>query len=1669
MPESAKHQSSPFSTGGGGPNFETRVQAAFTVLMLSGRLAPCLPPFPITKIKLQGRYAGFHTDDFIVFAKQPETEIEARLLAQIKHDISITARNGTFAEVIQSTWNDFNGQSFNPGIDALALITGPLSSTDINDVRPILEWARHAESEEEFLTKINTANFSSNAKREKLAAFRAHLKTANSGSDVSDKQLWEFLRAFHLIGYDLDTASGSTLSLLHSLIAQYSNEAAPSLWTRVVDAVQSANQNAGTLTLETLPEDIRTAFSTTSLSSWLSDFNKLKERGNYILGGIRTTIGGVHIPQADKFSELLNLTETSNFVLVSGERGSGKSSLVKEFSDYVGENFPVFCLRTDELNQPHLDNVFSAIGLRGTLLTLEAGFALMPKKYLIIESLEKLLELERTTAFTDLLQLLRKHQGWTVLATCRDYAYQQITFSFLQPYGVDCTTLILEGFSSDQVQNLFEQLAPLQKIAENQNLRPLLKSPFFVDLAYRVLQTGTEFTSQDGEKEFRIAVWRDVIAKEQKRENGMPLKRKKAFIDIAVSRAKQMVYGVPEAGFDSEAIFKLEEDNLICRDSKKGLVNPAHDVLEDWALDQYIDDAYQRHSSKIQDFLDAIGHEPAINRAFRLWLHQKLRCGENVHDFVLSVINTQDIQRYWKDEAIAAILQGDNPDEFLTILKDQLFLNNGELLKRFCFILRIACQIPDQTLEPKGKDDKAVVNNLFFQPHGQGWNAMICFLYENRYFLLGGLTPHITAVLNNWSSLLSLNGNSALPARKAGLLALYLLDPLKDSYRDNAYMEKLLSVIIKTIPEIREEFLMLFNTDVFVSKADKKLPRPRYIRRFCELAFQGIEAAFFCKYDPDTLIRLAYFEWLIEKPKEEKRDDYDRTFGINHYFRIHKNWDGFNLTSETGDFFKYLLRFHPNKGLNFILELLNITGQEYACSDLDTGNLGLSGKLNSLKNEVTIQLNDGAKIQQYSSDRLWCAYRGYSRVPKLLHSALVALENWLIEYLDYSEVDDIHLEWLFDYILRNSNSVMSTAVLASVANAFPTRIGVSALPLLRTSKLYFMDLARTLEEMCHGVVDSKRNDHLETLALYLQLSECKDEVLAAIDLLYATEDQDQQIRFLLHRIDSRKLKTILDYENSRIIFEADLEPDLIDSSQQSLESFQEITRYSKLWSWSQKKIKNQPLEGEYSPTCQQVLSEIKSSYEELKIGVLYSSFSNDAIVLSAAVLIRDFYQELKKDDIQLCSNLIFQIFTDMKNHSGGIRKMSEYAGKAEAVSVLPVLLNLTSNENKKNIIKKNIFNALIHSNLNIRYRMADGIKRYLWDRDPDFVRECIAGVLEHSFFEIDLSNQYNNIFFLEGKSKEVALANLKKREDEFYDKFSPSGAMPDIETITLCTYGFWNLLSPCLMIPEYSSEVNHVKLLSKMLTFVFESEQRRNQHNFTEDQNLRIDHDMQQIFEECLSKHLFCLHTSNFQPFLEQLHAGCEVAPGFIHSLLLTVGVVAEKENKNEIYWQLWKGLSLKVQEIAIEPSKNTSEYNRLIRGMLHVDASWQKTDKEVQYIIDGKDLILEFVRNAGKNPDVFESLASLIYHFPLIFLDPGIHILSKHQREKGGIILLSGVNTVLYLERSIQHFLQLNQTRFLSKSMYDSCLILLDATIETASSKAYYLREKIMRSRKIA
>jgi hypothetical protein len=258
MTADGKKLSNPISTGSGGARFEANIQAQFVTLMLSGGYAPCLPSWPIVEIKLQGAVAGYATDDLIVFVENPANKNDRRrLLGQIKNSIAITIKSKLFAEVIQAAWNDFNNPNvFSKGKDVIALITGPINTTDTDGVNGLLEQARHTRDADEFLTQVDRANFCSDNVRNKLAAFKAQLKAANKGIDVKEQDLYEFLRHFHLLGYDLAKKGSIVSSLLQSHIAQFNKDIPDKIWYQIVTEVQDFNQYAGTITFGTLSDDL---------------------------------------------------------------------------------------------------------------------------------------------------------------------------------------------------------------------------------------------------------------------------------------------------------------------------------------------------------------------------------------------------------------------------------------------------------------------------------------------------------------------------------------------------------------------------------------------------------------------------------------------------------------------------------------------------------------------------------------------------------------------------------------------------------------------------------------------------------------------------------------------------------------------------------------------------------------------------------------------------------------------------------------------------------------------------------------------------------------------------------------------------------------------------------------------------------------------------------------------------------------------------------------------------------------------------------------------------------------------------------------------------------------------------------------------------------------------
>ena len=112
----------------------------------------------------------------------------------------------------------------------------------------------------------------------------------------------------------------------------------------------------------------------------------------------------------------------------------------------------------------------------------------------------------------------------------------------------------------------------------------------------------------------------------------------------------------------------------------------------------------------------------------------------------------------------------------------------------------------------------------------------------------------------------------------------------------------------------------------------------------------------------------------------------------------------------------------------------------------------------------------------------------------------------------------------------------------------------------------------------------------------LQFSEDRrDDALAVLDKLRASEPISERMRFLFHRIDSRGWKPVEDSVNNRIIFEPeDLEPDLKEIHQQTQDEMQIRNRFSALYIWARETFERRSPKNKHYETSNEALLKQKS-------------------------------------------------------------------------------------------------------------------------------------------------------------------------------------------------------------------------------------------------------------------------------------------------------------------------------------------------------------------------------------------------------------------------------------------------------------------------------------------
>lgn len=1671
-----------FQKGGGGTNFEQYVQSAFIATLVVKGNAPCIPTNEIYEIAFQSTNNGWETDDILVLAKS--NVADHKLLIQVKHNLVFSSDNLIFKEVITSFWKDFTKTSFDRTNDRLVIVKNRLNNIEKNQIKGVLNFAKTHSSEVDFLSEVNRIK----EKQDRYLIFKDAIKEANSGIDASNQDIWEFLKCLDVLGYDfLNEGSVDETYFLNLIKLSKNTDSSSSerdVWNGILAFVSKANPNGGSITTSTLAkEEFYSKFDAKKILPNYSDIDKLRKDSLAILNPFKNKIGqldiGCHIDRLEIVDSTNTAISVSSITIITGKPGAGKSALLKDILIKHYAFGTVFVFRADQFNVPHLSTVFANIGVHTPLQDLFSSISLVKEKLIVIDSLEKLLEGDPENAFKQLLGLVKDFPDVKIVCTSRKYAVELVLLKFgierKDIQLVDVPPLVDSELNTVQAQ--FPILAGLMK---SEKIRNLLQSPKYLDFALQSLGRDSNDLGNISITQFKEKLWSNLVENVTTKKGGLAGKRRKAFSNIAVKRAKLMsLFVEPDQGIDDEALESLEKDGIIFREGENYLFTPAHDILEDWALVKYI-------ASKAQDYPEAstlfknLGHEPAIRRAFRLWIEDYLvDDSAKIISLVKEIISDNTIERYWTDELLVAIFKSEDCSVFFKVFENELLLANGLFLNRCLHLTRTAC-----------KEAHSSEKSSFLLPIGSGWLHEISFL-GSHLSKLDQVRPTVLNFIYDWEFRLLFDSPSKEEMESVKEITVFYIAQIENGVEfwddDNMASKRknLISLLLNLSPFAKKEITELVDR-AFANEEKKDNWRLRHFyKEVINSVLSGIGNHKFCSVLPQLIIDTAWKEWKLIMPDRDselskhRKSLYSSRLSSEDCWGI-KDKHGFFPSGIYKTPICNILRYHPALGVKFFVDFLNYSIDFYVNADCE---------YKHQISRIELRMQDGSKLKQWAAWELWAAFRGGSVTHYAIESLLMGLEKCLLEIAEHkTDISRKNLAYICDYLLKKSNNIAPASVLASVAMAYPTEIGDEFLPIFSNEEFYKWDVSRALIEgralspMDNEIPFAQKERHrLNTLPHRTKYF--KGLAGFTIDYQFNVKELNNKLFKVFDHLRG-ELKEETDVVWKKMLSEIDIRNHKVGEYDEKLGGFPIIPEYDE----DVTKFMNDGSEERdahyttlsYSGSISNAVEhkerlsydrwrEFKEYYSlEQNLNALY-----DRPVSLAVVGLRDLLGELNETDIQWCGEIILNtviiILKDAYHHNYSLNHTYNLLEKGIALTSIHFALKnmIVDSEEKKGVI------YFLMRYLGAPFSDPEVDKVTVYSREHLF--NAVPGNFKHTWKALIKFAEYK---ILHPKkyhaTTEEEIQELEQNEENYMIELAANEALSvDIEKVSLSSHDPFLLNRLLIATPFTSGDADYANFILHMLPHIIEDFKAEESYSYPRSRDARkiqtaemfdIQYYITDLLlnaDEELMKKVLDLLLIPIYSFDKIQRGGRRDYFDFVSQLIERVlykfdHYISISEDPSYIshltenFWKVWEYLHLKIKQSGKGYFTKT-----LLLGI-----GW-KTDATHWTPLDSKrDFYYQACRDFGNyNTETIISIFSTIGE--KLFLPTGINILAEILRKDSNEQLnLLAPSAERLIERLFyNHMAEIKK----NKELINNFIWILDKMVDLGSSHAYLFRENVI------
>lgn len=1670
-----------FQKGGGGTNFEQLVQTAFLTTLIIHGYAPCFDSGELSEVALQVTNRGYETDDFMVTAKSASGE--HRILIQVKHDISFTVDNEIFKEVINAFWKDYNNTSiFDKSKDKLIIIKNGLTKDERNHLKSLFNWAKNHATEADFITEVNRIK----GKKDRLDVFREVLKEANNNTYLTDKELWEFLKCVDVLEYDFLNEGSIDKTYFLNLIklSKNKNSAATEkdIWDSIFAYVATLNPNGGSVTLESIKDkDFFQHFDNIHLTPYFKAVEKLKSDSNEILRPIKTYIGKgeneFHLQRSELREKILVGLSNFQLTIVTGKPGVGKSAEIKEILEKVYPNASVFVFRADQFNESTLANVFSSQGVNETIQDIFSCISLIPEKIIFVDSLEKLLEADPECAFKQLLALLKEHSEIKLIASSRKYAIDLITLKF----GIDKDNICIidiPTLNEEELKLVAEKFPQLNSILKNDKVNKLLQSPKYLDFSILAIgKTNDDYTNVSL-TEFKDKLWNSLVVDSTNTKNGLPIKREEAFKEIAVKRAREMKLFTKPDKSDAEAIACLENDEIVFQENNNRKYSPTHDILEDWALVKYVSSKFEDFPNP-KDFFSNLGNEPAIRRAFRLWVEDCLIDNNGINELIKITIADQTIEKYWADELLVAIFKSENSNSFFTSFEKELLENNSVFFNRCLHIIKTCCK----------EYDKKMNNSNLLLPIGSGWKEALFFIQKNNT-QLGPIKLSILNFLTDWYYRLLFQykkiENAELEAAKSIVLT-YLkeVEEEKEFWQEENAKGKssnLISILFDLASISKEEIKQLI-ARAFTKKENRESWRLNsFYENVIESCLSGIGNQRLIKELPELIIETAWKNWKYI-PRKESNYPNEIRFISRHSLRGEECWGIRDIHSffPSGIYktpFYNLLWIHPIVGLKFIIDFINYSVEFYVNATCE-----YKHKIS----QIEIEQNDGTKTKLYAAWELWAAYRGLSVTNYALESLLMSLEKFLLETAKKkTDVSRENLKFIFDYVLKNSNNVAPIAVLTSVAIAYPREVEEAMLPLLSAKEFYEWDLGRALEEYSSFATmdydisfaqkerwESNQLPHRKKyqrglrdfiLDYQFNIRKLNKEIHQIIDKLKArNEDKDVIWKKNLIEMDIRNHK-VGEYDEKLGGFpiQPEYDEEVVKFIESNKESFEADTKSLNISGQLSKTYeKKEIIDFPSWLSCYEQYSSSRS------LNILY-----DRPITLAVLGLRDFStninEEQKTKCIEIITDAIVSILQDTFNRGYDLNMSINILEKDIALSSFHLLLqNVDSEEDKSGIIATMIYMLFAPFHDHEFDKIIRYFREVFFKQFPNEAKRVWLGLIKYACYKKANPKSHRH-------QDEDSLKDVLDKEEKFVQQISSKKNLKfDLSEISLEKCEGYLLARAFVITPYATSDMDFESFIKHFIPLLTTDLQHEENYSYNRNKEKRQIHSVSVLGVEFylaelllkanseLSKSvldliidpIYQIELRNLRRTDDLFEFSSKVPEFVIYKLDDIIANSTEKYLNQKLitnFWALWQHFFDKIKVSG----------KQYFLATLFLDIKWKETSTHWRPLENKRDFYQSMVKDLGKY-----KATSILNVFSTVgektFLPESISwLVDIFKSEADTTVALLHPSAERLIKRLYYNHISIIKN---DKKLIDDYIWILNRMVDLGSSEAYLFRENVI------